>query len=239
MFCVPCDDSKEESNDQSNLQSTKGGGSFLKAKTSPADILKMLEIIQDEILPKTKEGVQKGNKVFGAAILDANFAVVHANTNNELKCPLLHGEVNAIMEWSKIVPPSERGAAAQSSVFLSTHEPCCMCISSIVWAGFQTVYYFFPYAATTDQGIPWDVETMHELWGVESYRRENKFCKTACLIDLIDGLDDLDDSHDHGLRAIKNELKMKRLALNKSYDELSKRYHDEKVNNVDNSLVLG
>lgn len=228
MFCTPCGNGDGDVN-------SKSIGGALAEQTSAEEILKMLQIIEDDILPKTREAVQSGNKVFGAAILDSNFSVVHANTNDELKCPLLHGEVNTIMEWSKLIPPSQRGSAAQSSVFLSTHEPCCMCISSIVWSGFETVYYFFPYSVTTDQGIPWDVETMHQLWGVESYRRENKFCKTACLIDLIDGLDDTSDE----LRTMKERLQKKKMELSKLYDELSNHYHTEKANNVDNSLILG
>ena len=190
----------------------------------------MLFIIQDEILPKTQGGVKGGNKVFGAAILDSDYKTVHCDTNNEIKCPLLHGEVNTILEWSKLIPASERGLAAQSSIFLSTHEPCCMCISSIVWAGFNTVFYFFPYAVTSDQGIPWDIETMHELWGVESYRKENKFCKTACLMSLIEELEESDE---------KDELKQIMTRLKKTYDQLASQYHDEKKSNKDNSLVLG
>ncbi len=91
-------------------------------KASPDKIKQMLSIIENEIMPKSKEGVRKGNKVFGAAILDSGYKTVYADTNNEIECPLLHGEVNTIFEWSKIIPPSERGSSAQSSIFLCTHE---------------------------------------------------------------------------------------------------------------------
>ena len=72
---------------------------------------------------------------------------------------------------SKKTPASERGPKAQSGIFLSTHEPCCMCISSILWTGFQRIFYFLPYETTTAQGIPHDINTMHELWGVDTYRK--------------------------------------------------------------------
>ncbi len=223
--CIPC----------ANEASTGNQNPMSSLKTSAQNIMKMLCVIEDEILPMTREGVNRGNKVFGAAILDsADLTVVHANTNNEMECPLLHGEVHTIMEWSKVVPPSERGSAAQSSIFLSTHEPCCMCISSIVWAGFKSIYYFFPYAVTTNQGIPWDVEIMHELWGVESYQRENKFSKAACLMDLIEELEESDDE----TKLLKNACKEKMIKLKILYDELSSKYHAEKANNADNSLVM-
>jgi tRNA(Arg) A34 adenosine deaminase TadA len=116
------------------------------------EIRQLYKVIEESILPKTRKGVQDGNKVFGAAILNSDFTCVYAETNAETKCPLFHGEVHCIFEWSQRTPPAERGPAAQSSVFLSTHEPCCMCISSILWAGFPTLYYFFPYRVTTAQG---------------------------------------------------------------------------------------
>ena len=100
---------------------------------SVVELKRMLQVIEDDILPKTRRGVKCGNKVFGAAILDDNLQTVCADTNKELECPLFHGEMKVIYEWSKKVHPSQRGPAAQASIFLSTHEPCCMCISGITW----------------------------------------------------------------------------------------------------------
>lgn len=200
-------------------------------QASPSEIKYMLEVIHKHILPKTTSGVDLGNKVFGAAVLSSDLSsVVLADTNSEMNCPIFHGEVKVIYEWSKLIEPSKRGPAAQSSIFLSTHEPCCMCISSILWAGFTKVFYFFPYASTTSQGIPHDINTMHELWGVNSYRKQNKFLSTTCIMDLIDGLEDGKE---------KEELKMMKDELIQAYDELSQKYHKEKLSNTDNSLVLG
>ena len=111
------------------------------------------------------------------------------------------------------------------------HEPCCMCISSIVWCGFHTVYYFFPYHITSEQGIPHDINTMHELWGVNSYRKQNKYVSTECLMDLIANLDDSVPEKEE-LRSLQEEL----IGI---YDKLSCKYHSEKANNTDNTLVLG
>jgi len=127
---------------------------------SVTQITKMLQVMEEQILPITGAGVAKGNKVFGAAVLDKDLNLTLAGTNSETECPMFHGEVKVIYEWSKIVPPSQRGAAAQSSVFLATHEPCCMCVSSILWSGFKEIFYFFPYSVTSAQGIPHDINTM-------------------------------------------------------------------------------
>ncbi|CAB9506724.1 Cytidine and deoxycytidylate deaminase zinc-binding region [Seminavis robusta] len=212
-------------------------GVVLDAKTqkapltaTAAELKRMFEVIEKEILPVTTEGVAKGNKVFGASILNKDLSTVTVGTNAETECPLFHGEVKCIYEWSKVTCPSARGPAAQEAVFLSTHEPCCMCISSILWSGFTKVYYFFPYTVTAAQGIPHDINTMHELWGVNTYRKRNKYMSTICLIDLVKGLEDSDD---------KKELEATVERLLASYDTLSNKYHTEKSNNADNSLVLG
>ena len=95
---------------------------------SAVDLQKLLEIIESGILPRTRKGVENGNKVFGAALLSSELDLIIAETNNEIDNPLFHGEVNLINEWAKITPAVDRGSFAQKSIFLSTHEPCCMCI---------------------------------------------------------------------------------------------------------------
>ena len=202
-----------------------------KLTATPAELQRMLEVIENDILPKTTQGVKDGNKVFGAAVLDKDFKTVHADTNSETTCPLFHGEVKLIYEWSKRIPSDQRGPSAQNSIFLSTHEPCCMCISSILWTGFTKVYYFFSYQVTSAQGIPHDINTMHELWGVSTYRKQNKYLSTTCIMDLIDGLPN--DC------AQKSELQATSKRLIEMYDKLSLQYHTEKVSNSNNSLVLG
>lgn len=191
---------------------------------------RMFQVIEQEIFPITEQSVGKGNKVFGASVLNPDLSTVIVATNSETECPLFHGEVKCIYEWSKITPPAQRGPAAQSSVFLSTHEPCCMCISSILWSGFTKVYYFFPYTVTAAQGIPHDIATMHELWNCTTYRKQNKYLSTACLIDLVKALPASKE---------KEELEVTIQRLLDAYDKLSNQYHTEKVNNADNSLVLG
>jgi tRNA(Arg) A34 adenosine deaminase TadA len=121
-----------------------------------------------------------------------------------------------------------------SSILLATHEPCCMCgVSSILWAGFPKVYYFISYAHTTAQGIPHDVNTMHELWGVNSYRKNNKYISTVCIMDLFDELDDTVVPDE------KKELQATVQRLMSAHDALSNKYHTEKSGNSENNLVLG
>mmetsp|Transcript_16981 Transcript_16981/g.22030 ORF Transcript_16981/g.22030 Transcript_16981/m.22030 type:complete len:259 (+) Transcript_16981:447-1223(+) len=201
-------------------------------KPTAEEIERMLDVIEHEILPKTSQSVaEHGNKVFGAAVLSDDYKeTIIAETNNEMACPLFHAEVHAIKQVCHVIPPGERGTEFAQSIFLSTHEPCCMCISSIVWAGYKKVYFFFPYEQTTAQGIPHDVDIMRELWGVNSYRRRNKFIATACIIKLVKDMEEGD---------VKKALRKRIISITRKYDELSKKYHSEKSQNSNNNLAFG
>lgn len=206
---------------------------------NPDMLRRMLDVIENEILPRTQEGVAAGNKVFGAAVLDARpedarsdsgvLPLVIAETNHETLCPLYHGEVYTIKQWSETVPAERRPSPAES-IFLSTHEPCCMCISSIVWAGFKKVFYLFPYEATRDQGIPHDLDIMRELWQVPRYAPCNKFCTSVGLLDLIEECSD---------RELQKELQAMVASITSRYDALSCQYHAEKASNPQNTLAFG
>lgn len=186
---------------------------------------RLLEVIEQDILPKTTEQVAAGNKVFGAAVLDGAFETVVADTNHETSCPLYHGEVYTIEQWSSVA----NKPSAASSIFLSTHEPCCMCISAIVWSGFRKCYYLYPYETTRDQGIPHDLKIMHQLWGVERYVTRNELCATAGIMELIESLPPGPD---------KDELQATVGRINAKYNELSHKYHSEKGCNAKNTLAF-
>uniref|UniRef100_A0A0G4G6S1 CMP/dCMP-type deaminase domain-containing protein n=1 Tax=Chromera velia CCMP2878 TaxID=1169474 RepID=A0A0G4G6S1_9ALVE len=194
---------------------------------SVSELRRMLAVIETEILPRTKKQVETaGDKVFGAAVLDESFKTVLAETNHETLCPLYHGEVYTIQQWAGI---KTKKPSARDSIFLSTHEPCCMCISSIVWSGFRKCFYLFPYETTRDQGIPHDLKIMHELWRVERYAERNEFCSTAGLLSLIEDLQEGPE---------KKELQETARRITQTYDELSKKYHGEKGANAKNTLAF-
>ena len=55
---------------------------------------RFLDVIEQDIVPLTRVGVARGDKVFGAAILrKSDLSLVVAGTNRETENPLLHGEV--------------------------------------------------------------------------------------------------------------------------------------------------
>ncbi|MCO6386421.1 deaminase [Aliihoeflea sp. 40Bstr573] len=147
---------------------------------SAALIHRLFDVIEEDIVPKTEAGVAAGNKIFGAAILlKSDLSVVIAETNNEMENPLWHGEMHAMKRFYEL-PKADR-PDAKDCVFLSTHEPCSLCLSAITWAGFDNFHYFFSHEDSRDSfAIPHDLKILKEVFGLEpgGYRAENAYWKS-------------------------------------------------------------
>jgi tRNA(Arg) A34 adenosine deaminase TadA len=150
---------------------------------TPSLITRLFDVIEQDIVPLTEQGVAKGNKLFGAAILrKSDLSVVVAETNNEMENPLWHGEMHALKRFYEL-PKVER-PQTRDCLFLATHEPCTLCMSAITWAGFDNFHYFFSHEDSRDAfAIPHDLRILKEVFGLEpgGYRAENAFWKSYAL----------------------------------------------------------
>jgi tRNA(Arg) A34 adenosine deaminase TadA len=184
---------------------------------------RLFSILEDDILPKTRAGVSDGNKLFGAAILRKDdLSLVIAETNNETENPLWHGEVHCLKRFYEI--PADQRPATSELIFLSTHEPCSMCLSAITWAGFDNFYYFFSYEDSRDAfAIPHDLKIMKEVFTLEDgeYNKSNAFWDSHSMMGMVAEMPE-DKKADYQSRA---------KAISDEYDRLSAKYQDGKAEN--------
>jgi len=186
---------------------------------------RLLEVIDDDILPLTETGVAGGNKVFGAALLaKSDLSLVIAGTNDETDNPLWHGEINTLRHFYAMPqrPPTT------DLIFLSTHEPCSLCLSAITWAGFDNFYYLYSHADSRDSfAIPHDLVILKEVFGLDpgGYRRANTFWTAFAIAELIADQPE----------PARTELSRRRERIHGRYDALSSQYQKGKG---DNSIPL-
>ena len=182
---------------------------------------RLLDVIEDDILPLTERGVAAGNKVFGAAILrKSDLSLVIAGTNDETANPLFHGEVRTLNLFYEMTERPD----TKDLIFLCTHEPCSLCMSAITWTGFDNFYYLFSHQDSRDSfAIPHDLRILHEVFGVEpgGYRHSNAYWTAYSIAELIAG--------EPG--PLRGELEERRQRIAARYGALSARYQDSKSAN--------
>ena len=181
---------------------------------------RVLDIFINDLIPQTRIAVKKGNKIFGAFIIKkSDLSLIITGTNNEITNPLYHGEISALFnffESEKLNP--------KDYYFISSHEPCSLCLSAITWSGFDNFYYFFPYADTKSSfNIPHDLSILKEVFHINEgeYQKDNKYWQSFSIIDEIKENKDLNNPI-----FIEKIDKIKLL-----YEELSAEYQNTKVSN--------
>jgi len=146
---------------------------------------KLLNVILSEIIPATYINVKKGNKLFGAAIIKkTDLSTICIGVNKEIVNPLFHGEISTINNFYALnckIDPKE-------CIFITTHEPCSLCLSAITWAGFNNFYYFFPYEDTKNKFlIPHDLKILKQVFKISEgkYNYNNEYWHSYSILKEI------------------------------------------------------
>ena len=186
---------------------------------------RLLDVIEGDIIPKTEAGVAAGNKVFGAAILQkSDLSLVVADTNCETRNPLFHGEISTLNAFYDLPEPNR--PKTRDCLFLSTHEPCSLCLSAVTWTGFDNIYYLFGYEDTRDVfNIPHDLKILKEVFKIHhgAYARSNSFWSSHDIISMVSEIGDKD----------AEELGQRINLIKQTYQTLSYLYQKQKnVNTI-------
>ena len=148
---------------------------------------RLLSVIENDIVPLTRDGVSNGNKIFGGAILlKKDLSLVLAGTNNETANPLYHGEIHT-MELLYQMPKEER-PDPKDCIFFATHEPCTLCLSAITWGGYDNFYYLFSHEDSRDDfHIGHDLRILKEVFRLDpgGYARQNDYWTAYRIANLI------------------------------------------------------
>ena len=184
---------------------------------------KFLDVFNNDILPLTLKGVDSGNKIFGAAIIKKDdYSLVVAGSNNEMENPLWHGETHTLKKFYEI--NKETRPDEKNCIFLSSHEPCSLCLSAITFSGFDNFYYLFPYESTSEEfSIPHDLNILKEVFNINdgNYIKNNSYWKSYSINNLINKLED----------SKKKKFKDSFNNIKKNYFDLSNKYQTSKENN--------
>ena len=120
----------------------------------------------DIAIEEAKVSLREGNSGFGAVIVKDNNVISKAHdTDTTLKDPTAHAELSAIRQASGILNGNFEGC-----ILISTHEPCPMCSTAIVWSGIKHVAFGYSIVEALNQGrkrINLTCEELFKRAGVE------------------------------------------------------------------------
>lgn len=165
----------------------------------------LLAAIDRSIVPEIRASVARGSPFFGAAVLArSDLSVLTASGTQQRASPLLHAEVSCVQRFFMTDFPDAtcRPDPRRDTVFLSTHEPCSLCLSSLAWAGFSDVYYLFTHQESRDLfGFGRDIDILQHVFSVGGnattshgdssrplYNRDNKYFRTMSIVGMAEAV---------------------------------------------------
>lgn len=120
----------------------------------------------DIAIEEAKKSLREGNSGFGAVVVKDNDIISKAHDTDTIsKDPTAHAELSAIRLASKIL-----NGNFERCMLVSTHEPCPMCSTAIVWSGIKHIAFGYSIKEALKQGrkrINLTCEELFKRAGVE------------------------------------------------------------------------
>lgn len=102
----------------------------------------------DIAISEAKKSLQSGNSGFGAVVVQDDVLLSKAHdTDKTSKDPTAHAEITAIQQAAVKVDGNFKNC-----MLISTHEPCPMCATAIVWSGIKKIAFGYSIQDALSQG---------------------------------------------------------------------------------------
>jgi tRNA(adenine34) deaminase len=180
-------------------------------------------------LSEAKTSLKEGNNGFGAVIIKDSIIVASAHDQEVTKSdPTAHAEMIAIR-----IAAEKIGKDMKDCILISTHEPCPMCSSAIVWSGISGIAYGYSIKEAIAQGrnrIDLSCTEIFERAGVRLEVYENilhEECSVLYRKDVRDTIKMLRKADKERLEKINQDLIEKRLCWFENQDFKFKRTDSE------------
>lgn len=174
------------------------------------DLSKFMLVAIDE----AELSLREGNCGFGAAIVKDGEIVARSHDTEKTDCdPTAHAELTAIRKAAILM-----GRRLTGCQIVSTHEPCPMCATAIVWSGIETVVYGFSIREALQQGrnrIDLPCREIFERAGKSIAIHEDVLherCSVLYNDEVRKQIERLRDADEAALRQMADDLTQKRLA---------------------------
>jgi len=131
-------------------------------------------------IEEAEKAREQGDYGIGAVIVKGNKVICKFSSHTKRdEDPVAHAEILAIMEASKIL----KSRHLTDCILYTTHEPCPMCASAIVWARMKGVVYGARYSDMKKYRLK--KANKHYLWRTIDITCEIVFKKSTEKIELI------------------------------------------------------
>jgi tRNA(Arg) A34 adenosine deaminase TadA len=173
-----------------------------------------IEKLMHIAIEEARASLREGNSGFGAVIIKGPDIIAKAHdTDKTTGDPTQHAEMNVIRSAA-----GKLGGDLAECILVSTHEPCPMCSTVILWAGISEIAYGYSIKEAIEQGrrrVDLPLKEIFHRAGKEAVIHDNILNNDCAVLynrAVRDSIDQLRDADEKMLMSLAGDLSKKRLA---------------------------